>query len=65
MNAGRIGTIGLRLSHFYDIGRFDDRHPRGKYYPCERETLENYPTRQEISPFGDTLDWNYDTCQLW
>ena len=64
MNRGWITTMMLRQAQFYDIGLYGPRQGgRGKYYPCERTTLEGHPLREERF-FGHTGGFTYGDCEL-
>jgi hypothetical protein len=63
MNEGWLYAMMLRGALFVDIGRYQPRAERGRFYPCERDTMESYPFRDQVSS-GQTLDWNYGPCLL-
>lgn len=48
MNSGWLAALMGKQAEFYDIQLYGPRPPpRGKFYPCERKILLNYPLRTE------------------
>jgi hypothetical protein len=63
MNWGWLTSMMLKQALFYDIGLYGPRVTRGKFYPCERRTLEGYASREEF-PFEGTSGYAYGRCEL-
>ena len=61
MNSGWLATLMGKQAQFYDIQLFAPRISRGKFYPCERKILLNYPLREE-RPWQQTLPFTGGAC---
>ena len=61
MNSGWLAVLMGKQAQFYDIQLFEPRQARGKFYPCERKILLNYPLREERS-WEQTIPFTGGAC---
>ena len=64
INKAWIWALKVLKTDIYDIGLFNDRSPRGVFYPCERRDLRGYSKRIIHRIPVDTLGYDVGPCRL-